>query len=838
MNEPLSYSEWKAQPEEPLKYSEWKAQQASGAEHPVATAPDTDTNPVKFAANSINRGVAGAVDNVINAPQNIENLARAAVGYGLHKIGAPASWMPEAHAVPDLMRRGMESAGVIDDKLNPTSTAGKIADYAIQMATGAAMSPGNAVKNVLGGLFGGTVGGTVQELTDSPLAGIAASFVAPGAAAAIRSGNRSHIYGKGIENSAADTLITTSGLDKQSLIDALEKRKTFIPGSDPTTAQALKNTGLAGIERTYKNMPGTLEGDGISIPAAFETRYAEQRRAQANAMRDLAPTENGAEGFKLGIKQIAQGHINTDNNAAMSAINGVSGTSDKLIDGAMVRGIIDNNYKAQKKTTGNAYGEIDPGDISRVNIPYDALLEAVKNRHPLYGDAIPPQVSSLLKIAKNWGIKETPASEMVGANGKPLVSASTEATEVPLSIVGALRAIASRDAHETGLAGQAHASGTLGDMKRILNNVPEDAAQAGLIPQDMAERVKNAVAQRKIQGDLYETGAANRLNRTNSDNSNFVEDQNVLPTFINKSNEAAKSFIASTGGDQAAKNVAENYLGEQFRRSMLTQDGVPKKGFSDSSSRFGRDYAAPLGIFPDLKGRISTAVSKQKQAVATSELYQNGGTREFMGGKDANKSIESWLASPSRTKDTREILNAVGMDAGLKNQLKGALRDRLLEKTMQNGSEDILGLQKWNQGNALKEAKDPKNKVLAAALLDRPGKAKAERITRDLERTQFSKDANRSSGSDTFQNSANAAIQTGLVRALSGKTGGLVGMASALNDKLRAGQSTGIMAKMLLDPEYSVKLLKNQSETGMEYLRRNGQSIAGRYLSQPYKQDQ
>lgn len=785
-------------------------------------ALDHPSNPIGFTLNSINKGLAGAGDLVVNAPENLINLGKMGAGYAAHELLGTNN-LPNVSQPSNLIHGLFEKAQMIRPNFEPKSPEGRIADYTIQSITGGLLSPGNAAKNVISGLLGGLAGGITTETTKSPEAGILASLIAPGSQALIGGGlksmNRQHLTETGIRNSVADKLIEVSGLPKEVLINKLSNIKQYVPNSEPTTAQALNNSGLAGLERTYKNMPGTIK-NGESIPSAFELHAAEQRQAQASAMNKIAPIENGAELFKNNLNNIVNHQIQNQQNIADKITQQIGTNPSNIGLGQIVAKTISENYKQAKQSTRDAYDSIDPGDNSLVKIPYKKLQGVIDEMYKIAPETVPPELLKVVSIAKNRGTEE---GSILGDNGRPLITSS----EVPLSHVYALRKMAGNIANKAFNAGDRTLESSAKQMKSILADVPELAAKNGEIPQDMADRVMTAVNLRKKQGELFETGATNRLLRYNSDNAPMLEDNSIMANFLNGSPDSAKRFIAAIGDSKTAYQAGENYLAGKFTDSIYSPNGNLKKGFEDSGQKFIKNMKEVLPLFPELSKKIENALSAQGIAQANKDSLIGGGARHFLNKNDADYAINSLMKSPTKTSDVKDILNQFTNENHLRDQLLGALKDDNLDKTVQNRSYDIMGNKKWNQGAALSTLKDPKNIELFKDQLTRNEKVSLEKLTRDLERVQFSKDANRASGSDTAQNAANLAIGKGIMSALNIKTGGITGILQKINDNIRQGQYTSDISNMLLDPKYALDLLKNQSITGKQYIKGKYPGIVG-----------
>ena len=144
-------------------------------------------------ANAPWEGLAGAADVILNAPQHLANLGRAALIQGKLTAADITGTRPNFESFPQMVpapnyaRRGAEALGLITP--TPNMTGGQcILSSAIQGATGAALTPAstgvNMLKNAIVGLASGGAGQATTEATGSPTAGAIVSLVAPAAAPA------------------------------------------------------------------------------------------------------------------------------------------------------------------------------------------------------------------------------------------------------------------------------------------------------------------------------------------------------------------------------------------------------------------------------------------------------------------------------------------------------------------------------------------------------------------------------------------------------------------------------------------------------------------------------
>jgi hypothetical protein len=139
--------------------------------------PASDT---AVAVNAANKGLAAIPDMFLNAPQNVINLGKAAVGMGAHAIGKP-EWAPDVSDPPNLARKGFEKAGFIRPEAEPQNARQRIIDTMLQAGSQFVASPAKSITqaagNLVTGLTSGGVGGVTAEATGSDAAGATAAML-------------------------------------------------------------------------------------------------------------------------------------------------------------------------------------------------------------------------------------------------------------------------------------------------------------------------------------------------------------------------------------------------------------------------------------------------------------------------------------------------------------------------------------------------------------------------------------------------------------------------------------------------------------------------------------
>lgn len=155
-----------------------RAPTAAPAAAPAPTAP-SDT---AVAANASNKALAGLPDALLNTPNKVMNLGKAAFGTAATAMGRP-DLAPDLTPDPNYASRGMSAAGLTKPEWEPANGRQRVIDAAVQTGVGAAISPTNSVRglvtNTLTGATGGTAAGVTKEATGSDTAASMVGMLTP-----------------------------------------------------------------------------------------------------------------------------------------------------------------------------------------------------------------------------------------------------------------------------------------------------------------------------------------------------------------------------------------------------------------------------------------------------------------------------------------------------------------------------------------------------------------------------------------------------------------------------------------------------------------------------------
>lgn len=177
---------------------------------PQQQAPNT----AMMAANSANKGLAAIPDAILNTPNRLMNLGRAAFGTAATAAGRP-DLAPDVKEDPNYTRQLFDRIGLTRPDLEPQTGGQRVLDTAIQGGVMAAVSPASSVRQMatsaaVGAGAGATSGG-VREATGSDTAAMAAGLLAGPAMASGMNSARSRLAATELrrqQNSVRDRTIS------------------------------------------------------------------------------------------------------------------------------------------------------------------------------------------------------------------------------------------------------------------------------------------------------------------------------------------------------------------------------------------------------------------------------------------------------------------------------------------------------------------------------------------------------------------------------------------------------------------------------------------------------
>lgn len=362
-------------------------------------------NTGMVAVNSANKAIAAVPDAILNTPNRILNLGKAAFGTAVTAMGRP-DLAPDPTEDPNLTRRLFDKLGFTKDSLAPQTAGQRVLDMAVQGAVSSAMSPANSLRQAatniaLGGLSGAAAGGT-KEATGSDTAAMAAGMLAaPAGVAAID-------YGK-------------------AKLAATALRKQQNAARDQTIADA-RNAGY--VLSPSETNPGTINQTLEGIAGKLSTRQLASQRNQEIT------------------NQLARESVGVPEGTALSP--------------ALMQQLRRDAYQSGYVPVESA-GEIRPGKL------YRQALDDIEAKYTSAANSFPQAVSDDVKrIVESLRVRSFDAGDAVKMTQILRDNASKAYASGDTALGKAQRAAASaiEDQIERGLSGQGQAGSDLLDNFR------------------------------------------------------------------------------------------------------------------------------------------------------------------------------------------------------------------------------------------------------------------------------------------------------------------------------------------------------------------------------------
>ena len=258
-------------------------------------APSTAT----VALNAPYKAIAGTADLVLNAPQNLVNLAKMGYGTVATAMGRP-DLAPEVTAPREFTKELMTNAGLI--KETPNMTPGqRVLDVGLQAATTGFMNPAQTARNIASNVVksgvAGSVGQGVTEATGSPELGIAATMAIPGAMEKYSQSKVAALQADKVRNMTRD----------QTLKAATDEGYVVTPGSVTPSVQNVLGERIAGKQRLQE--AASVRNQQVTDRLARRALgVADDVQLTPDEMKKIRAAE-----FDKGYKPVAQiGAVQTD----------------------------------------------------------------------------------------------------------------------------------------------------------------------------------------------------------------------------------------------------------------------------------------------------------------------------------------------------------------------------------------------------------------------------------------------------------------------------------------------------------------------------------------------
>lgn len=328
---------------------------SNGVPGPRAPAPRASTMDVL--ASAPYRAVAGAADILLTAPENIANLAKMGYGTAVTAMGRP-DLAPEVTAPRQPVAEAFKRAGLIREPQGEMTMGQRVADVALQGATGALMGGAPAIRAAAPTLTGkaagatrvaamgasaGATGQAVTEATGEPLLGAATSMALPGGAISRAQAQKARLQAEQQKNAVRDLTIRAG--QKEGLL--------VTPGSVTPSTQNVLAERIAGKTRVQQEFAARNQEiyDNLARRSLGLPENAPLERATTQQIRK--------EEFQRGYEPLNRiGAVKTDqdfNNALDDVLGAYTGPG-KSFPGAIPQPVVDlvNSYRVNQFNSADA----------------------------------------------------------------------------------------------------------------------------------------------------------------------------------------------------------------------------------------------------------------------------------------------------------------------------------------------------------------------------------------------------------------------------------------------------------------------------------------------------
>lgn len=654
-----------------------------------------------------------------------------------------------------------------------------------------------------------------------------------------------------IARAAGLTPNAAGAVDTAPLVAQLRGRNPtadVVPGFQDSVADRTGNPGLAALE--YSRQSGPNSG-------FYVQRRADNANAAADAMSDLAPTENPAT-FRTALDRGAEAQIDQATiarDAAQAnfeqAISGLTAASTSEARGQTIRAALDDALAAARDVEREAWsgiaGEVDPAPLAA---RFDEITSGL--------------TQSQQRVVQNArGAIDTPDSLTVTQSTDPIVSAVLGPDgrpfmrdPIPVSEMQDLAEITTLRSEFTSAMRAAEAAGDPNQARILGRYVDAIDGYLAEIP-EVSEALDNA---RRVSVDLNDrftrrgTAIGDSLATTRSGGV-AVPDSNVAPRFVQPDTKQAGNIDRVLAETNNAAEVREAL------QDQILAGAEPLLDKPDRLEQFLGQYSRVFEKFPELRAQLGTAAGLRRtlddvsgEADRVTKSLSPGGNsptgryRRF-GAEDPVRSMRTVLGSDRPGEAARELLRVAGdtpqAREGLKSALWASLEDKARPTTLSNRVAGVDGRinDPWNFTAVVRQLDDPQFDAVARELYaDNP-----EHLDnlRQLAETVRGADLREAARARNSSGTAQAINQQGLLP--STETLGAysfayqrgqiglpfialrVGATVARNAmrKGRASQFEAILDRALLDPEVAAVMLEEFNPATAEILARSAQGWAG-----------
>lgn len=593
------------------------------------------------------------------------------------------------------------------------------------------VAPDSGAADMAGSIIGGAIGSAIPS---------AARYVwdtADAITAPFRENGRQAIVGRALQRSSGSGENLGLAID-----DALNSGSAqIVPGSNPTTAQLLRDDGLAATERGLRSDP--------KVTAQFAQRSAEQSAARGDALNAAVPNTSGsAPAVKSAVEdrvrqfgEFADDIVARTEDDVRRQLAALGPATDPEVAGGIIRQAIQGRRDAlaqlRERATRPLYEQAraaqNPVDVRGALGTLDDALRVAK------GDIATP----LERARANFFVRGT---QNIDTTAEGLMG-----TRQSLTAMLADPAVAP------------YSKTILRDVQQQLDT----ALEAGSPTFREANRLYRELSipitrmDERLSGDVLRTNPA--LVRTGGP-AYEMPDSAVPGKFMRRgagAPEAAREMTEMTAGSPQAQGAIVGRLATSLRDYATKEDGTinPMRW-----RRWMTENSAALDQNPALRRRMETVQSAQgvvdslagRQARTLEDMQR--GALGFLMKQDPAEAIGSILNSKSATQEMDRLMGVIRKDPDATRALRRAIVDHGWKGAQSAGAVDTLNNPIVSTDKFLRFIKDNRD-ALGVAFRGHPQQLQQiERIAEDMQRSNWSNIGGRVAGSNTSQNLTTANI--------------------------------------------------------------------------------
>ena len=659
------------------------------------------------------------------------------------------------------------------------------------------IAPDSAGADVAGSLVGGVIGSAL------PSAAQYAWDMGGAITAPFREEGRRAIVGRTLQRASGSGENLGLAVD-----DALATNPQIVPGSNPTTAQLLRDDGLAATERGLRS--------DSKVAAQFSQRAANQAAARAEAINSGIPNTQGSAP------------------AVKSAVENRVGQFTEFADDIVAR------TEEEVRRRLSALGpNTDPEDAGR------AIREAIQSRR----DAL-----AQIRDRATRPLYDAARSETAAVDPAPALGVIDDALRTAKGdIANALdRARGNFFVRGTGGGIDTTPEGLMGTRQSLTAMLADPAIPpySKTIIKDAQSRLDEAIEavsptfreanrqyrelsipitrmDERLSGEVLRTNPA--LARAGGPAYEMPESA-VPGKFIRRGPggpEAARELAEMTAGSPGAQEAITGRLATSLRDYATKEDGTlnPLKW-----RKWVTDNRAILEQQPELRRQLDSMQSAQavvdslagRQTRTMADMQK--GALGYVLKQDPKEAIGSILESKSAAQEMDRLMGVIRRDPNAQAALRRAVVEHGWMGSQSAGAVDSLGNPIVSTDKFLRFLKDNRD-ALSVAFRGQPQQLRLmEQVAEDLQRSNWSNVGGRVAGSNTSQNLTTAniigAVFRGTVNPTSLPINATAGRLIQFLYRVPEAQMQEMLVDAMLDPTIARAMLRPATPYNLDAIMR------------------